>query len=495
MRALRPSGLCRPGLALLLFLALLLCTIPAGASSEATLLTAGPLFDYRSAPSANYSSLHILGPLFKYERKGDEVEYALRPFFYRAADADGVAQTEVLYPLAVERSQPQADYLDILHLFNADYGARESGSSNQFYLFPLLFSGDDPECGHYSAFFPLGGTLYNWFGRDRITFALFPLYGATERAGTTRTHLLWPFFSLVSGENESGFGIWPLYGQSAKSGVYHRRYALWPFFFAEEWQLDTTDPHQRFAVMPLWYEESSLDHRQVSVLWPFFSHIQNHRDGYEQWDVPWPLVRVTNGTSRHGLRLLPLYADETIGSRRKRWFGWPLYQVEDLNSELIVRQRHRLLYFLYSDLAERKLDSGAEKRRVDLWPIFSYHREGGVRRLNALALLDSFFPEHEAIERSWSPLWRVYQQRWDDRGNLVISLLWNLYWQESQGESLAWEFFPLADYRADGGTYRWRVLKGLFGWHSAGDEGCLELLYFNRAACWESPAATGESGH
>lgn len=474
---------------------LLLCAGTSGYASEATLLTGGPLFDYRSAPSAHYRSLHILGPLFKFEQKGDEVEYALRPFFYRAADAKGLAQTEVLYPLAVERSQPQADYLDILHLLNADSGSRESGSSNQFYLFPLLFYGDDPEYGRYAAFFPVGGTLHNWFGRDHISFALFPLYGATERGTTRTTHLLWPFFSLVSGENESGFGLWPLYGESAKSGVYHRRYAFWPVFFDEEWQLDTTDPHHRFAVLPFWYEESSLDHTQTSVLWPFFSRIQDGREGYDQWDAPWPLVRVTSGSSRHGLRLLPLYADETIGDRRKRWFGWPLYQIEDLDTDLILRQRHRLLYFLYSDLAERKLDTGAEKRRVDLWPLFSYHRENGVSRLNAIAILDAFFPENKAVERSWSPLWRVYQQRWDERGNLVVSILWNLYWQERQGEALAWELFPLADYRAAGDTSRWRILKGLFGWHRAGNERCLELFYFDRAACRGTPAEpAGEGG-
>jgi hypothetical protein len=123
-------------------------------------------------------------------------------------------------------------------------------------------------------------------------------------------------------------------------------------------------------------------------------------------------------------------------------------------------------------------------RRVDFWPLFSYHREDGVRRFNSLALLEPFFPDNQAIERSWSPLWRIYQQRWDSQGNLVISLLWNLYWQEKQGESLAFELFPLVDYRRDAAESRVRLLKGLFALRHEETRSCLSLFYLPWEACW-----------
>jgi len=379
---------------------LLLGSASPSRAGEATVFTLWPLVDYRADAAIDYRSLHLLGPLLKFESKGDETEFALRPLFHRATDQTGLAQTEVLYPFAVKRTYPEAEFVDVLHLLNYDFGAAEQGSANQFYLFPFLFYGDHPEHGRYAAFFPFGGTLYDWFGRDRISFALFPLYSRTVRGTTTTDNVLWPVFSRIAGEEESGFAVWPLYGQSRKAGVYRRQFCLWPIYFNEELGLDSGDPVTRRAVLPFWFEQESRNYSQRSLLWPFFSWIQDRAGEYEQWDAPWPLVRVTHGADRHGLRLLPVYADETVGARRKRWFLWPLYKIEETETELIVSQRHRLLFFLYSDLAERKLDSGEEKRRVDLWPLFSYHRERGVSRLHALALLEPLFPGNQAIEHS-----------------------------------------------------------------------------------------------
>ena len=165
---------------------------------------------------------------------------------------------------------------------------------------------------------------------------------------------------------------------------------------------------------------------------------------------------------------------------------WPIYGIQDINTELIVQQRHRVLFFLYSDLVERKLDTGEEKRRVDFWPLFNYQRDNGVSRINALALVEPFFPGNQAIERSWSPLWRLYQQRWDKQGNLVISVLWNLYWHERQGDQVALELFPLFDYRRDHTESRLRLLKGLVTMHDKEDHGCLSLFYLPWETCWEN---------
>lgn len=456
---------------------------------DAAIFTLWPLVDYRASPSAEYRSLHLFGPLFKYESKGAETEYALRPFFYRAVDQGGTAQTEVLYPLAVSRARPDADFFDVFHLLNVDFGERESGSSNQFYLFPFLFYGEDPEQGRYAAIFPVGGTLYDWFGRDRISFALFPLYAHTERGTTSNDHVLWPIFSKTSGERESGFAVWPLYGQSEKVGVYRKRFALWPIFFDEETAIDTDNPSRRFAVLPFWFEQESRHVSQRSLLWPFFGWTQDRTREYEEWNIPWPLVRITTGSTRHGLRLLPLYADETVDARRKRWFLWPLYKIEDTRTDLLDRRRHRLLFFLYSALDEHKLDTGERKRRIDFWPLFSYHREQGVGRFHALALAEPFFPDNQAIERNWSPLWRIYQQRWDTQGNQVISVLWNLYWQERQGDRLAIELFPLFDVRLEGDERRFRLLKGLVSVRSAGGESCLGLFYLPGESCWAAQPA------
>jgi hypothetical protein len=472
-----------------ILLLLLLLTAGPARAGEATVFTLWPVVDYRASAEADYRSLHLFGPLIKYETKADESELALRPFLYRSADDAGSAQTEILYPLAVVRSQSEAGFLDVFHLLNSDFGSREQGSTNKFYLFPFLFYGEHPESGTYAAVFPLGGTLFDWFGRDRITFAMFPLYSHTERGTTHTDHFLWPIFSRTTGEGESGFTCWPLYGQSMKTGVYRKKFILWPIYFDEELKLNTDNPRSRFAVFPFWIDEESRSFSKRTILWPFFNWTQDRAEEYEQWDAPWPLVRVTDGTSRHGLRLLPFYSDETIDARRKRWFLWPVYQIEDINTDMLMRQRHRVLLFLYSDLFERKLEEGAEKRRIDFWPFFGYQRINGVSKLNILALIEPIFPENQAIERSWSPLWRLYQQRWDEQGNLVISVLWNLYWHERQGDQLALELFPLFDYRQEQTESRLRLLKGLVSIRSEQDRRCMSLFFLPWESCWDkSPA-------
>jgi len=478
------------------FLFLLLFTISWCAApvlaDEGTLSTLWPLYDYRSSPSVDYQSLHLLGPIGKYETKGDETEYALRPFFYRAVDEDGHSQTDVLYPLFGHKGDRESSRFHLLHLLNYDFGDPENGSRKRSYLFPFLFYGEE-EQGRYMAFFPLGGTLYNWFGRDRITFTLFPLYGRTERGTTRIDNVLWPFFARISGENESGFKFWPIYGQSRKEGVYRKKFFLWPIFFSESLRLDSENPEEVRAAWPFYLSRESRERSYHSVLWPFFSRIENRSKHYVQWNAPWPLVRITRGENYHGTKILPFYADETMDAKRQRWYLWPLYKIEELNTELIERRRDRVLFFLYSDTREDKLETGDSMRRIHFWPLFGYQRHNGVSHLHVLSLIEPFFPENESIDRLWAPLWRVYQQKWDTQGNHVISVLWNLYWREKQGDKVAWELFPLFEYRrSDEQEKSFRFLKGLIS-YSRDEEGKeLKLLYLPWGLHWGGTAGEVE---
>ncbi len=457
---------------------------------DSTIFTLWPLLDYRSAPSVDYQSVHSLGPLFKYEIKGSETEYTLRPFFYRAVDDAGSSQTEVLYPLLSSKMSPDSTRFDVLHLMSYDFGVRESGSSNKFYLFPFLFYGSDQDQDGYFAFFPFGGKIKDWFGRDEISFTLFPLYGRTQKGERRIDNFFWPFFARISGEDESGYKIWPIYGQSAKAGHYRKKFFLWPIFFSEDTGLDSGNAVHKRAVLPFYLSVDSSESSYLSVLWPFFSKKQDMVRDYTEYNFPWPLIRMTRGETRHGFRLLPFYADETVEANRKRWYFWPIYKIEDTRTEKFERRRHRVLFFLYSDLREHKYETGQEKRRVALWPLFSYTRQRGVSHLHIFSLLEPFFPENRGIERSWAPLWRFYQQKWDQDGNRVVSLLWNLYWQEKRGQAMAWELFPLLEYRSDVNEEKdFRFVKGLLHYHSGQDGKLLKLFFLPWGLSWGHDAA------
>lgn len=458
-------------------------------ASEASLATFWPILDYRASLAADYQSLHLLGPFLKYESKGSETEYALRPLFYRAVDEENVSQTDVLYPLFGHKSERGASSFHLLRLLQYDFGPRESGSRNRSYLFPFLFYGEEEE-GRYLAFFPFGGTLYRWFGRDRISFALFPLYSHTERDTTHIDNILWPFFARIKGENESGFKLWPIYGQSRKEGVYQKRFFLWPFFFSESTGLDDEQPVHFSAAWPFYIDRRSAESTYRAVLWPFFSRTENLAKGYTSWNLPWPLVRFTTGEDYRGVKILPFYADETIDVKRQRWYLWPIYKIEEMDSGLLTRRRDRVLFFLYSDLKEDKWEAEKSLRRIDLWPLFGYKRTNGVKHLHIFSLLEPFFPENPAIERLWSPLWRLYQQKWDNQGHKVVSLLWNLYWYEDQGERKAWELFPFVEYSQESPVASdLRFLKGLVRFRTGGDGKQLNLFYLPWGLHWGRPLA------
>ncbi len=470
---------------LLILLLCLLLHAERAAADDGSVVTLWPAVDYRASASADYSSLHLLGPFLKYETKGFETEYAFRPFFYRAVDDEGESSTDILYPAIGHKNDKGVVRFHLFHLLHSDFGPREAGSRNQSYLFPFLFYGEDPEQGRYAAFFPLHGTLYNWFGRDRISFTLFPLYSRTEKAGTRVDNVLWPFFARISGEDEAGIKVWPVYGHSAKQGVYRKTFFLWPLFFSQSLALDTANPSEYRAFWPFYVNRESPQLSETTYLWPFFKKTVNRAKEYESMSMPWPLVRITTGERYHGMQLLPFYADETMDVKRQRWYLWPVYKIEEMHSELIERRRDRLLFFLYSDTRELKRETDASMRRIALWPLFGYKRSSGVSHLHVLAPVEPVFPDNDAIERLWSPLWRLYQQKWDDHGNAVVSLIWNLFWSERQGDRLAWELFPLVEYRRQSSESRdLKLLKGLIRYRAEDGARSLNLLFLPWGLSW-----------
>ena len=498
---MRSYGMIRTGLFFLLGLLLLMPPVPAHGQGS-RIVTLWPVLDYRHSEGAHYTSVHLLGPIFKYEKKGSEREIALRPLYFNTRDpSENLSYSEYLYPVASRKSEPGSFSFQGIHLLNYDFGSKGNGSQNQFMLFPLLFYGQTEERGNYCALFPLGGKIYDKFGMDEIRFALFPLYARTQKKDTTETHVLWPVFSRIQGDKESGFNVWPLFGESRKEGVYRKRFFLWPIFFSYDLKLDTENPRRLRAVFPFYVAEDSAAVTSRTCLWPFFSHVENRKKNYEEWDFPWPLFRISRGPGREGVTFLPIFADERHGTSRKRWYLWPLYKIEETHDKVLDQRRDRVLYFLYSDQRETlRNDETGGKRRIALWPFFTYERVRGVSSFYTLSLLEPFFPGNQGIERNWAPLWRVYQRKWDRRGNEISSFLWNLYWKERQGQNLAMELFPLFFYKhVKGRTTELSFLKGLFEYHASPDKAGINLFYLPWGFDWKredkTPGISGKSNH
>lgn len=457
---------------------------------EGTIFTLWPLIDYRSSPGDQFSNLSLLGPLIKIQRQGDERTTALRPLFYREADrrADS-ATTDYLYPIASTDSSPATMTLQILKLYQADIYRRDEGpkAEKSTMLFPFYMSGTLKKYGAYTSVFPIYGDIYERFWRDEYHYVLFPLYGRTVNKGTTTRNYLYPFFSLISGENERGFQFWPLYGEAEKKGVYRRRFALWPIFMQEERGLDTDNPTQRLMVLPFYAATDSPQLTNRYYLWPFFGYASDRRKKVDETYYFWPFFMTARGEKTVN-RFLPFYDEELGKETRKYWYLWPLYRHDELSAANFSQNSDRVLYFLFSDNRERWPVDGSERRRMALWPLFTFSRdEHGVKNFGFPAPLEPIV-SRPGIEQSWSPLWRVYAQRWNDAGDSAVSFLWNLYWHERRGDGLAYEFFPLLAYRSERNETDIRVLKGLVRYRTSNGKATLSFFWLPFGISWQQAA-------
>lgn len=482
-----------PGKALIISILLLFGASPLfageGAKTEekGTIFTLWPLVDYRESPPEGYRNLSLLGPLFKLQQQRDNRDFAVRPLFYETANDRGKwAVTEYLYPLASAETSPEVSTTQVLHLYQKNTFRKDEEEKREkgTMLFPFYISGRSEKYGPYTSVFPLYGDIYERFWRDEYHYVLFPLYGRTVKKGTTTRNYIYPFFSTTTGEKESGFQVWPLYGQSAKEGVYRKRFVLWPLFMQEASGLDTDNPTSKLYVLPLYAATDSPKVTARYYLWPFFGYRTEVDGNQEERDYFWPFVRTIRGDKRTLDSFLPFYARDERKESRKRWIMWPLFKHEEIDSADFRQERDRVLYFLYSDNRESWPKDGAGRRRTAFWPFFLYRSDTrGIKSLSLPAPVESVL-DREGIERSWAPFWRLYQQRWDDNGDSAASLLWNLYWHERRGDDLAYEFFPLIDYRSEKKGADIKLLKGLVRYRNAAGGSSLSLLWLPFGFSW-----------
>ena len=469
--------------------ALLSFAHPCGAAqaAEGTIFTLWPLIDYRESPAEGFSNLSLLGPLIKFQKQGEDRDTAIRPLFYQSNHAkDRSSSTYFLYPAAFHENTPEADTYEVLRLFQSsnfrkdEAGAREGTTM----LFPFYIAGLSEKGGDYRSVFPFYGDIYDRFWRDEYHFLMVPLYGSTVNRGTTTRHYLWPIFSSTSGEKESGFGVFPLYGQSRKTGVYSKRFVLWPFYTSGTTGLDTDNPTEKSFLFPLYASTDSPKKTSRSYLWPFFGYTVDRDKKLKEIDYFWPFVYTVRGERRNADTFLPLYSRDTFAGGEKRWYLWPFYRHEEIRSDIFNMDQDRVLFFLYRSTVESWPRDGAQRRRTALWPLFLYQSTaGGVSSISLPAPVESVLNK-EGIEKNWAPLWRLYQRRWDDNGNSASSFLWNLYWHERRGPELAYELFPFVSYRGTGAASELKLLKGLISLKSSADEQGVSLFWLPFGLKW-----------
>ncbi len=446
-------------------------------------IIAGPAWSDYHLTLASGRRQEALGPLFSSQQTASQWQWNLACLFCytRTLDVDW-AEAEVLYPLFTWCRFGTEYRVQLVQLLSFSGGKTQAGpASRLFTLFPIYFQRRSENTHlNYTAVVPFYGHLQDRLFHDDIRFVLFPLYARTRKKEVVTDNYLYPFFHRRSGGNVTGWQFWPVLGAEQKkpalvtnslhevetAGGYNRVFAAWPFFLKDQSGLGTTNREDRLVVAPFYSRLRSPLRDEVSYGWPFgFWRTDDRGKQYRETDYLWPLIEVARG-EKTVTRFFPFYSRAAAGGLESDFYLWPLYKFQRTQTPGLERERTRLALFLYSDIREKNRRNGESLRRLDFWPFFTYCRDlEQKQRLQALSLLEPFFPDNSSIARDYSQLWSLWRTEKDARtGQASQSLLWNLYRRESGPRSKKVSLlFGLFQYQSGDKGANWRVCYIPFG--------------------------------
>lgn len=386
------------------------------------------------------------GPFFYEEQRETSSTWALPPFFSHYTDpAVEAREDNFLYPLLTYERYGKEHRWQLGQLFSfAGGGNPDETTQKRFTLYPLYFQQRSTQTNDdYTALVPFYGHLKNRLIFHDVFFVMFPVYSETRKRDVVTDNYFYPFFHLRHGNGLHGWQFWPVVGREHKDitsdtngfgdvtlGPGHdKSFVLWPFYFNQHTGIGSENPEKTWGVIPLYLQLRSPLRDSTTVLWPFFTWIDERGKKYHEWQGPWPFVIFTRGEGKTTSRVWPIFSRSHNQTQAVNSYLWPLYHYHRLHSDPLDMQRTRIMFYLYEDTVERNTQTGANKRRVDMWPFFTWHRDfNGNTRLQILAPLEPALPNQRGIERNWSPLWSVWRSEQNPRtGAASQSLLWNLY--------------------------------------------------------------------
>lgn len=424
------------------------------------------------------SRTEIAGPFFYKESGSEESITAFPPWFSKIQYhlADGV-EWDVLYPLMTYSRYGEERRWQFLQWLNFATGdTQESVMKRRYNLFPILFfqRSENPE-NNYSAVFPIYGTMKNRLLRKRIRFVLFPLYGESEKSDFITYNYLYPIYHWRRGPATFGWQVWPLVGWERKGTRqvadtwgdevtdpgYQKFSLIWPLFFHNNLDLGTENPIQERIFLPFYKIERSPLRDSYTIPWPLFTYTNDREDEYKEVGAPWPLIVRAWGEGKQTTRVWPFFSRSKSAELKSNFYAWPIYKYNETRAEPLLRQRTRILFFLFSNLKETNMPKQTTSRRIDLWPLFQWKKEyDGRTRFQLLAPIEVFTPENPSIERNYSHIWSLWKsEKGELPSNWSRSLLWNLYREQSYNGEMKRSFlFGLIQRTSSSEEVRWKWL-------------------------------------
>ncbi|HEX9794711.1 MAG TPA: hypothetical protein VGC54_12080 [Planctomycetota bacterium] len=453
----------------------------AGCAAPDAEIHLAPLFSRHTVPG--YDHAELAGGALRYGEQGGATTWALSPLVWHERRADGGITADFLYPLGRYEHDPgrPRTMARLFPLFWREAEVRPDGVEDlDWFVLPPLFWGGSSSDGKedYFAFFPFFGTLKNFLTYDEVRFLFFPLWMENRKDGRRSRHVLWPIFGWTTG-SETGWRVFPLYGQTEVPGRYKASYFLWPLATFSVTDLDKKHPRTGWLVLPLGGRIVQDDYTATTVLWPVFGWADRPSTDYRSWQV-WPILRFERGgreVDRRVSRVFPFWIRyEDAQTEYSSWM-WPLFWNRSDEFNDMRRESFYALPFYFSSRTVR--DDGRTETKERFWPLAKTERSSdGSEWFSAPApgiepLLDS-----RVLSRNLGFAFEVWAGSAAPQGARERRAFLNLYHQAKAGGHKRWSVAGLAgQWTEPDGTVHTSLLFGLLRFRSGPDSG-LELPAF-----------------
>lgn len=390
-----------------------------------------PLIDYHRDASGQ-STLHLLGPVFSYERSAEQSELTLRPLFsYTQGLRVSHNQLAVLYPIFVSRWEPeQAEYrLFGLISYRTERALRPDQWDRRFTIFPFVFYRYSRTLGTSVSVLPFYANVRDLLGYEHIQMIAFPLYLHLKEPLVERTWLPFPFVSWSGGTLGHGYRFWPVYGWDQEGETERFKYIMWPLYISRERHFTRPEREHHLIVFPFYSRIDSPTKQSRSYAGPFFTHTIDRKEQTDTWGFPWPLwlsQRDLTTGRRTSLRLAPFYEDAHFGDLHSHFVLWPAYRWETQEADSYRHTRSDIFLLLYRNIEQVQPEYRHRRHLRTLFPLYRAYAADGESELSMLATFDALFPRNPTIQRLYAPLWQLYTHQQTGDRPPRWSLLWDL---------------------------------------------------------------------
>ncbi len=417
------------------------------------------------------------GPFYYSQQNDSEKIYAFPPFF--SCDRDPITdrhEHDFFYPLLTHTFYGHENRWQLFQMLSFAGGDEPDETGvRRFTIFPFYFQqrAEKPEL-NYTAVVPFYGHLKNRLFHDEMNFVMFPLYAETRKRDVVTDNYLYPFFHLRHGDGLNGWHAWPLagrehkaittitngYGETNSVPGHEKSFYAWPLYLRQDNGIGSANPEKFRGSLPFYATSRSPLRDTTSFLFPFFELITDREKNYHEWQGPWPFVIFTRGEGKTTDRVWPLFSQSRNASKESDSYLWPLYIYKSTHAEPLDKYTRRFGLLLYAKMVEKNTATGREKRRTDMWPLFTWKKDfNGNERLQILAPLEPAVPNNRGIENNWSPLWSLFRSEDNLKtGAASRSFFWNFYRRDSApGQKKVSLLFGLFQYQSDEESRRSRL--------------------------------------